>query len=73
MRRLVTGAAGSIAAGYGAESFLLWATDVGAGGECGEGQEGDDRERLANGHGNLRRKRGSRTVHVLLTGKMLLS
>ena len=56
MTRLVTRAARSITSGYRAETFLLRPTDIGAGGECGEGQEGDKRERLANGHGNLGRK-----------------
>jgi len=47
---------GAGAASYTAKAFGLRTSDVGAGGQCGEGKEGDERERLANGHGNLGRK-----------------
>ena len=54
--RVDASAAGSITSGYGAETFLLRTADIGTGGQCDEGQDGDQREGLANGHGNLGRK-----------------
>ena len=55
----------AVTSGYGAETFLLGTTDIGAGGETGEAQQSDKREGLSNGHGNLGRKGKPNGTHPI--------